>query len=94
MKPPDFKCYGCGCTPCHNPGFCGITSRTLVEEMKKYQFEYMKAMKKSFIGRPMSTVSYKSMILDLSGPQFSSFGSIVFQAHKDYLTATLKFMNL
>lgn len=89
MKPPDFKCYGCGCTPCHNPGFCGMISKSLIEEKKKYQLEYMAAMKAS-----MSTVSYKAMIIDLSSPQFLSFGSIVFQAHKDYLTATLKFMNL
>lgn len=88
MKSLDYKCYSCGGTPCNNPGFCGITSKTLVEEMKKYQLEYMAARKKA----SMHTISFQ--YIDFTPTPSLSFGGTVFQAHKDYLWATLKFMNL
>jgi len=102
MARPDFsgftdsvKCFGCGGNPCINPGTCGITSRSLVEDMKKYQLEYMIALKKAAMSRTMMpTTSFRAVMMDFSNPQFLSFGGIVFQAHKDYLIATLKLMNL
>ena len=88
-----LRCYCCGDTPCSEPTVCNAVAKSLIETIKPFQIEYMIAMKKAEQLKPVYS-SYRGVIFDLGAPWPIKLGNIVFQAHKDYLEATLKFMNL
>lgn len=98
-----MKCYGCGSTPCSTPATCNammesmfeksMQKQSLIEVMKTYQLKYMMTMKKAEQIKPVYS-SYRGAIFNLGEPAIMRLGNIVFEAHKDYLKATLKFMNL
>jgi len=90
-NPCSELCYSCGNTPCSDPATC---NKSLIKMMSKYQIQFMTAIRKAEEIKPVYS-SYRGVIFDMWGsPRTMRLGNIVFTAHKDYLKATLKFMNL